>query len=65
MPAFNALSVRDLVALTVIASESVRVTTTNADELVARAFAVADAFVNRSDGLWSHNARQAREKRDG
>ncbi len=58
MAGFDALSVRDLVALTVIASRTIAQYHVNdPDQLVTEAFAVADSFVALSEGRWAKGAR--------
>jgi hypothetical protein len=59
MAGFAALSVRDLVALVVIAARTIgeRDGVGEPDKLTDEAFAVADAFVHRSEGRWANGAR--------
>ena len=64
MPAFESLSVRDLVALTVIAARTVaQYHATSAEQLVVEAFEVADAFVQASEGQWANGARADHQER--
>lgn len=63
MAVFNALSVRDLVALVVIASRTAQGSTAGSADLVRDAFSVADEFVELSDGLWANDARIRRRER--
>jgi len=72
MSVLDALTVRDLVALVVIASRTIRegIAETPAP-LVDAAFAVADEFVDRSESQWAAGAREnhaaggSRGKRNG
>jgi len=58
MAGFDALSVRDLVALTVIAARTIaQYHSASAEQLVSEAYEVADAFVTRSEGKWADGAR--------
>jgi hypothetical protein len=58
MAGFQALSVRDLVALTVIASRTIaQYHPASAHQLVVEAFEVADAFVAQSEGHWARGAQ--------
>ena len=57
MSGLNALSVRDLVALTVIATRTLHGDDGDPDKLVAEAFGIADAFVTQSESYWSEKAR--------
>ena len=60
MPGLDALSVRDLVALSTICARMVGgIDGAMPDDLVAHAFAIADAFVERSEGRWANGARQS------
>jgi hypothetical protein len=64
VPGFDALSVRDLVALTVIAARTVaQYHATSAQQIVAEAFEVADAFVQASEGQWANGARANHQER--
>jgi hypothetical protein len=65
MPGFDALSVRDLVALVVIASRTMAERgARDPNELVTEAFTVADAFVTQSEGRWATGARANHAARD-
>ncbi len=58
-PAWSPLSVRDLVALSVIVARTIaQYHSTSAKALVQEAFDVADEFVTESEGGWSEGARQ-------
>jgi len=58
MAGFDALAVRDLVALTVIAARTIaQYHAANAEALVGEAFEVADAFIAASEGRWADGAR--------
>lgn len=57
MPGFNSLSVRDLVALVVIAARTMREGAIEPETLVDSAYAVSDQFVLKSEGQWAHGAR--------
>lgn len=62
MAGLNALSVRDLVALTVIASRTCSSETKPAPAVLVReAYAVADAFVTQSEARWATAARSSHE----
>jgi len=66
MAGFNALSIRDLVALVVIASRTVREgIAEEPEQLVGSAFAVADEFVKRSEGRWAEGARANHKAKGG
>lgn len=69
MAGFDALSVRDLVALTVIAARTIaQYHARDAATLVGEAFEVADSFVAASEGRWADGARanhKASEDRRG
>ena len=58
MSGFDALSVRDLVALTVIATRTMASgSLQEPEQFVTQAFQVADAFVAQSEGRWAPHAR--------
>jgi hypothetical protein len=77
MSVLDVLSVRDLVALTVIATRSMTMElrhdpdpalalearVTQAETLVDEAFRVADAFVTASEGRWATGARANHQAR--
>jgi hypothetical protein len=64
--AFNALQIRDLVALVVIASRTVREGVAGEPrQLVQDAFDVADEFVRLSEGRWAEGARETHRKVEG
>lgn len=64
MASFSALSVRDLVALTVIAARTVREGMDGGPgTLVRDAFAIADEFVRLSEGHWAEGARATHASR--
>jgi len=66
VPGFDALAVRDLVALTVIAARTIaQYHTTSPQQLVAEAFEVADAFVTASEGQWANGARENHRTKSG
>jgi hypothetical protein len=64
MAGFDALSVRDLVALVVIGTATMRGSDIRSPEvLVADAFAIADQFVGKSEGKWADGARANHQSR--
>lgn len=64
MAVFNALSIRDLVALVVISSRTVSEGIIDDPvRLVEKAFAVADQFVEKSEAQWAMSVRADRDRR--
>lgn len=58
MAAFDVLQVRDLVALfTIVANIVAGRDGESADDVVRRAFEIADAFVEQSTSRWAQQAR--------
>lgn len=59
MKGLNSMSVRDIIALTIIMGRGTRDRDT-IGETVAYGFEVADEFVEQSAGLWAVAAREAK-----